>query len=378
MKRLLLLLTLMIALVICFALSAAAESGRATFYYNDAKVTSVSRNADGSFILPAAPDTGARKFIGWVLKDDNGHEGLYAADATYGDTAGKDLRFDALTVDFCTMGGAAVSYNAPNVLRFDGAIAMTDHQRLISLLGAENVTFGMLIAPYNGTNGKIFDKINAPAGTVDRTETAFLYSTDEWGVFSGRSNEIADSGLLEKYCARAYLSLRINGTEKIFYADYDVEKHTRSVHGVTAAAFTDRAGSATDTHPHLTDAGCYSRYDGGQLNALRARLDKVVYVSILENGSVQNKYSRDNYTFYTYDCVGENGQILHHLYTSPYKVEKVISNDPIGYDTYVVTGVDGADFNTVTAYFIGGSYRAPDRAEWREDGIYISVEQPKD
>ena len=54
MKRLLLLLTLMIALVICFALSAAAESGRATFYYNDAKVTSVSRNADGSFILPAA------------------------------------------------------------------------------------------------------------------------------------------------------------------------------------------------------------------------------------------------------------------------------------------------------------------------------------
>ena len=36
------------------------------------------------------------------------------------------------------------------------------------------------------------------------------------------------------------------------------------------------------------------------------------------------------------------------------------------------TGKDGADFNTVTAYYIGGSYTPPSRAEeWKADGIYI-------
>ena len=69
------------------------------------------------------------------------------------------------------------------------------------------------------------------------------------------------------------------------------------------------------------------------------------------------------------------GNTIHNLYTSPYKVERVLTGEPAGFDTYVITGVNGADFHTVSAYFIGGSYRAPDPSEWREDGIYISVRQ---
>ena len=376
MKRFLLLLALLTVLAACLVLTASAQGGTATFYHNGTAVASVPRGSDGTVVLPSAPDTGTRKFIGWVVKDASGNEALHAAGAAYNGAAG-DLRFDALTVELYTAGGAAVSYNEPSILRFDGIIPMADHQRLVSLAGVNNVSFGMLIAPYSGTNGKAFDRASAPLGTLDRETTAFLYTTEEWGVFSGKSNEIANSALLEKYCGRAYLTVRIGSTAVTVYADYDTAKHTRSVYGVTAAAFMERAGTASTAYPHLTDAGCYSRYDGTQLSALRGRLDRVVYVSVLDEGSVQSKYSCDNYTFHTFDCLSENGKPIHTLYTSPYKVERVIRNDPTGHDTYVITGKDGADFRTVTAYYIGGSYRAPSPSEWREDGIYISVEQPK-
>ncbi len=375
MKRFFLLLALMAGLAACFMLSAAAESGTATFYNGDSVVKSVQRNSDGSLMLPAAPDTGARKFVCWVLKGTDGSESLHAAGTVFGGAAG-DLRFEALTVELYTMDGAAVSYTAPNFLRFDGAIRLTDHQRLLSLAGADNVSLGMLIAPAGACNGSIFTRKTAPAGTLDRKAADFLYSTRDWGVFAGKTEEIADGALLEKYCARAYLCVRIGNTEVVVHADYNETKHTRSAYGVNAAAFMDRAGSATGTHPHLTAAGCYSRYEEAQLSQLRARLDKVIYVSILEDGSVQSKYSLDNYTFHTFECKGENNEVLHSLYTSPYRVERMLANTPVGCDTYVITGVNGADFNTVTAYFIGGSYRAPDPSEWREDGIYIAVEQP--
>ena len=377
MKRFLWLLLLLAGFAICFTVSAAAESGTAVFYDGETQVSSVPRNADGSVLLAGAPDTGARKFICWVLKEADGSETLHLADTPYTGTAEGDLRFDALTVSLRTLGGAAVSCNAPAILRFDGAIPKSDYQRLLSLAGADHISFGMLIAPYRGTGGKVFDKSNAPQGTLDRAGVPFLYTTDDWCVFSGKSDEIADSALLEKYCARAYLTVCVEGQYLTVYADYQTESHTRSAHGVTAAAFMDRATNATGTHAHQTDAGCYSPYDGTTLAALRTRLDKVVYISILDEGSVQNKYSRDHYTFFTYDCRGEDGQIIHNAYSSPYKVERVIRNEPAGYDTYVITALDGADFNHVSAYYIGGSYRAPDRAEWREDGIYIAVEHPK-
>lgn len=375
MKRFLLLLALLAGLTVCLVLTTSAQSDTAIFYDNGTQVAIASRKSDGSLTLPGAPDTGTRKFIGWVLKDAAGNDVLYAAGAVCDSTA-EELQFEALTIELYTAGGAAVSYSTPSCLRFDGIISMADYRRLLSHAGVNNISFGMLIAPYAGTSGKAFDCASAPAGTVNREAAAFLYTTEEWGVFSGKSDEIADSALLEKYCGRAYLSVRIGDTFVTVYADYDTNKHTRSAYGVTTAAFMDRTGTATETHPYSTDAGCYSRYDGTQLSALRGRLDKVVYVSILDEGSVQGKYSRDNYTFFTFDCLGEDGKPLHTLYTSPYKVERVIRNDPAGYDTYVITGKDGADFHTVTTYYIGGSYRVPDPSEWREDGIYISVEQP--
>lgn len=375
MKRFFLLLALMVGLAACLALSASAETGKATFYNGEAVVASVNRNSDGSLMLAAAPDTGARKFVGWVLKGADGTESLHAARSVYNGAAG-DLRFEALTVEMQTAGGAAVTFTAPSRLRFDGAIRLADHQRLLALAGAENVSLGLVIAPYASCNGRAPTREEGLAGALDRVSADLLYSTDGWAVFAGRTDDIADNALLEKFCARAYLAVRMGSNTVTVYADYDGAKHARSAYGVNAAAFADRTGSAAGSYQHLTDAGCYSPFDAAKLSQLRARLDKVVYVSILEDATVQSKYSLDNYTFLEFACKNENGTVLHSIYTSPYKVDRVLNNSPAGYDTYVITGVDGADFNTVTAYFIGGSYRAPDPAEWQTDGIYIAVEQP--
>ena len=158
--------------------------------------------------------------------------------------------------------------------------------------------------------------------------------------------------------------MTVDGKTHTVYADYSLDDHVRNAHGVTACAFEDRSATATALHANLTGDGCYSPYTTEQLNALRARLDQVVYVSI--NDGVQSKYSLDHFTFYEFNTAH---------YVSPYRLERVIADDksnPTGYEIYVVTGVDGADFNTVTAYYIGGSYAPPDRAEeWRPDGIYI-------
>ena len=373
MKRFLLFLALTVLLAACFVLVAGAEEGKATFYHNDTAVANASRGPDGSVTLAAAPDTGTRCFIGWVITGTDGKGSLHAAGSVYNGAAG-DLRFDALAVELYTLGGAAVSCNAPHSLRFDGAIPLSDYDRLASLVGTQNISLGMLIAPYKTSKGNAFERQTAPEGTKDCSTASFLYSAEGWGVFAG-TREIADSELLEKYCARAYLSVKIGNTTVTVHGNYDKDKHIRTAHGVTAAAFTDRQSGTDAVYLHQTDAGCYSRYTAQQLTALRARLDKVIYVSIMDEGSVQSKYSRDNYDFYSFDCVDAEGNTIHNLYTSPYKVERVLTGEPAGFDTYVITGVNGADFHTVSAYFIGGSYRAPDPSEWREDGIYISVRQ---
>ena len=374
MKRFLLFLALTVLLTACLFLTAGAEEGKATFYYNGAAVANASRGPDGTITLAAAPDTGTRLFIGWVITGSDGTETLLAAGTAYSSGTTEALRFDALTVDLYTLGGAAVSFHTPNSLRFDGAIPVSDYDRLVTLVGSQNVSLGMLIAPYKTSKGNAFERQTAPEGTKDCAADSFLYTAEGWGVFAG-SREIADNELLEKYCARAYLSVKIGSTEVTVHGNYDKDKHIRTAHGVTAAAFTDRQSSTDGVYLYQTDAGCCSRYTAQQLTDLRARLDKVIYVSVMDNGSVQSKYSRDNYDFHSFDCVDANGNVIHSLYTSPYKVERVLTGEPTGFDTYVITGINGADFHTVTAYFIGGSYRAPDPSEWREDGIYISVRQ---
>ena len=366
MKRFLVLFILTFGSVILLSLGVSAETREAKFYNNATLTESLALDSAGGVTLPEGPSMGAKKFVGWVVSVE-GAERLFAAGDRFVDTAGSgDLSFHALGVGIKTLTGAAVSYSSPTSLRFDGAVELADYNRLVALLGADRVKCGVLVAPYMASNAEAFDHSSTFEGLLDRPADAFLHSTDTLGIFGGRTDEIGGEALLEKYCGRAYLSVVIDGKTHTVYADYSLEDHVRNAHGVTACAFEDRSATATTAYANVTADGCYSPYTAQQLNALRARLDQVVYVSIAGNGEVLGKYSKDNFTFYDFNTAH---------YVSPYQVDRMIADDrsnPTGYDIYVVVGKDGADFNTVTAYFIGGSYAPPNRAEeWKADGIYI-------
>ena len=361
MKRFLVLFILTLGSILLLSLGAGAETREAMFYNDGALVESLVLDGDGGVTLPAGPNMGTKKFVGWVVSANGAEHLLVAGDRFVDATGSGNLAFHALGVEIKTLTGAAVSDTSQTKLRFDGAVALADYNRLVALLGADQVKCGVLIAPYMATNAAEFDHSSTVEGLLDRPADSFLYSTDSLGVFGGRTDEIGGEALLEKYCGRAYLSVTVGGKTHTVYADYSLEDHVRNAHGVTACAFEDRASNATAAYANVTADGCYSPYTAEQLNALRARLDQVIYVSIMGSGEVLGKYSKDHFTFYDFNNAH---------YVSPYRVDRVIEDE--GYEIYVVVGKDGADFNTVTAYYIGGSYTPPNRAEeWKADGIYI-------
>ena len=361
MKRFFVFFVLTFGSIILLSLGASAESRTAIFYNGTSEVERVDIDANGALSLPQGVDMGAKKFVGWAVSVD-GAERLCAAGDDFSDAAGRgDLAFYAVGVEVRTLTGAAVTCAAPTQLRFDGAVSLADYNRLTQLVGEAGVRCGVLIAPYVASNAVAFDHGSDVEGLLDRPADAFLYTAGALGVFGGKSGEIGGEALLEKYCGRAYLTVTFGGKTHTVYADYSLEDHVRNAHGVTACAFEDRASNATAAYANVTADGCYSPYTAEQLNALRARLDQVIYVSIMGSGEVLGKYSKDHFTFYDFNNAH---------YVSPYRVDRVIEDE--GYEIYVVVGKDGADFNTVTAYYIGGSYTPPNRAEeWKADGIYI-------
>ena len=368
MKRILILLALAFGLSLLLSLSAGAETANVTFYNGEITIASGTTDANGTLTLPKGPAMGIRKFVGWLLREGE-TETLLPAGSTYTAPAGvSDLCFEAFGVEMRSANGAAVTYASPARLRFYGGITLTDHNRLCALVGKENVTLGVLIAPYDTAGTAAFFVDSPVEGLLNRTSESFYYTMGDWGVFTGQSEAIPDEYLLEKYCGRAYIAVTLAGQTVYIYADYRIEDHVRSAYGVTAVAFEDRSAAKADRYDQRADEGCYSPYGQDKLNLLRTRLDKVVYVSMEGEGLVESKYSTDNFRFTPFNSTH---------YVSPYRVERTIWDEPTGamtYVTYVITGVNGADFNTVTAYFIGDSYRRPNRtAEWREDGIYISV-----
>lgn len=361
MKRILVFLAALLGLTLLLAIGVAAEEQTATFYNGTATVHT-EQVEGGTITLPDPPATGAKKFVGWVLQ--NGEQRtLYAAGTTLTALPSGNLRFEAFTVSLQTLKGAAVSLTAESSLRFDGALAKEELDALVALVGANGVQFGMLIAPYKNVSASTFTQAADIDGLLVRTASAPLYTNERYAVFGGRTDAIPDEAILEKYAARAFLTVQANGETITVYASYSPADHARSVHGISAAAFEDRSSKATATHANLTAAGCYSRYNDTQLALLKGRLDKVVCVGSVTGTDVENKYSKDNFTFIAYDK---------NHYVSPYTVKEILRDATS--ITYVVVGKDGGNHQNLTAYFLEGSYRAPDRAnEWKEDGLYITV-----
>jgi hypothetical protein len=366
MKRLLTALLFVLGLTVLFTVTVAAEDSTATFYNGDNVYVTVTATSDGTVTLPGC--TVAKGFVGWAYETADGHR-LLPAGTTLSITG--DTAFRAVCADLRTLTGAAVSVGSPTTLRFDGALSVKDYQRLTELVGADNVSVGLLISPTTSvyaaaSDSTKFQKDCGAAGLLDRS-ASIAYTTAACAVFSGRTDPIPDDMLLESYSARAYLTVTTTEGEITIYADYVPEKHDRMAHFVTAMAFEDRTEKPKDDHVYTTPAVTdhYALYPTGALNELEKRLDKVISVSggWDTDPIVANEYAQSMFGNFT--------EFL--FYTSPYRVDRVLTDQPAGFDTYVIVAKEGADFNHIKVYFVGHSYRPPKAEEWKADGLYISV-----
>lgn len=372
MKRLLAVLLFMLGLTVLLTLSVAAEDSTATFYKGDSVYATETLDGTHDLTLPACSDAD-RIFVGWRTDSAEGSV-LYPVGTTVTLPEGNS-DFYAVLIDLRTLTGAAVSVGSPTTLRFDGAISAADHAALAELVGAEQITVGMLIAPasqvFDATvGGTVLRKDVAAEGLLDRI--ADLERTaNGYALFSGRTEAIPDEMLLESFAARAYLTVATVYGEITVYARFDAEKHERMAHFVTAKAFEDRTERRDSSHIYTTESvkSHYAAYPEQTLARLEDRLDKVISVSQWNSQTqsvdirIANEYAKNIYGTFT--------EFL--FYTSPYRVDRVLEDDPRGFDTYVIVANEGADFRNVKAYFIGHSYRPPSANEWKEDGIYLAV-----
>lgn len=350
LKKLLLFLCFALGAAALFLFSAGAESQSAVFYVDSTVVLSKFTDETGAMALPDVPDTGNKQFLGWIYGDR-----LYAANAAFKDPgATGTLTFRALTVDLRTLTGAAAAIGGePYSLRFDASVSKEDFERLVTLVGRENVTVGLLTAPYRNIIGKgtNFNHADGASFVTDTPSAAPAYETDTCLTFCARVSGICASALLDKYAARGYLTVRYDtGATRTVYSPFSNTDHARAVHGVLAAAYEDFARTADEKYTAAFPAGgetLYSPYSAADRTLFVAALDRVVNVQTPvtagESTRVINAYSLDEIHF---------TEFL--FYTSPYQVTSTTAGDKVM--TIVVTGKNGADFHNIATYYIGNSY----------------------
>ena len=363
MKRILLLLIALLSLTLlvgCNRDQTPPENGgsnppaaqKAIFYNGeDSEQFSLAEDIH-TLILPNAPEMNGASFIGWSYETDEGAT-LYHAGAAFTDLPDEgDLTFRAVGVRLTTNGAATTELDE-ETLTFSAALNGADYRTLASLVGEESITVGMLIAPYAGVTGgeRTFTLDCGAAGLLNRINTISASGTGSTYTLSGTSDAIAPADILEKLAGRAYLSCTFGGKTVTVYAAYYPLNHTCTLYGASAMLYEMLA---------------LSNPESPALASLKARLDRVVNISTASGGSILNEYSLNNVDFFNFN-----------QYRSPYTLKQVLTNTPEGYTTYVVAGSTADAHRTLTAYFIGRSYRAPDPAEWQADGVYIAVENPK-
>lgn len=342
-----------------------SDGGRTAYFHIGNKTDTLTLEEDAaSLLLPATAAMPGKVFIGWAYEHADGKM-LYEGGAQVNLPAG-DCHFTAVGVSLYTEVGATASLSAER-LRFTATLNGNDYRALADLLGQESITVGLLIAPYAEVTGgdRQFTLGCGATGLLNRVNTPSLAENCVNFTLSGETEDIPTNAILEKYAARAYLTYTLNGTTHTIYAPYYPLSHTANLHGASAQAFEDLKASAEGNYTRAieTPAGTYyTRHTDAERTLLQARLDRVVNISTKSGGTVLQEYSLNNIEFFVYTH-----------YRSPYRVTKQANTPDTGYDTYIVTAVYGANFNNVTAYFIGGSYRAPNPAEWQNDGIYIVV-----
>lgn len=338
-----------------FVICASAESKTATFYVGEKVYQTGTTDANGAMAIPGEPETGDGVFIGWVFESANGEKRLYAPSSAFRDDSTQTaLTFRALSVNLRTLTGAAAGLSLPYSLRFDGALSGEDYRMLAALTGAENITVGLLTAPYENIIGK-GENFNLVSGEVFITSNpaTLTDTTGETLYFSARVENIAAKRMLDKFAARAYLTVRFADDQvRTVYAPFRNADHARSVHAVFAAAFEDATTAADGKYtakfqPDGSDTAYYSPYTARERGFLENGLDRVVNVQLpIEEGEkvrVVSEYSINGTEFKEF-----------RFYTSPYRVASVNYTEKIA--TVTITATGGASVMDILTYYLGGSY----------------------
>lgn len=353
-RKTLLFLLFLITCMGIFALCASAESRSATFFVGDTVFRTDTTDERGAMPMPGEPDTGTRVFVGWIYEAQGGAKRLFAPRAAFRDdsTTGA-LTFRAFSVELQTLTGAAAGLTLPYSLRFDATLAGEDYRTLLALVGAENITMGLLTAPYEKIIGKgeNFNPANGGDFVTAHPAAAPEGETAENLLFSARVGGISAEMLLDKFAARAFLTIRFeDGSTRTVLAPFVNKDHARSVHAVLCAALEDVAREESARYAVAfawEGETCYSPYTAKERGFLENAADCVISVQLpVEEGEkicIVSEYSLDGVNFKPF-----------WYYTSPYTVAEVSFSEKTA--TVTITALGGAGVGDITTYYLGGSY----------------------
>lgn len=162
------------------------------------------------------------------------------------ETANADA--DEVTVEtletFAMYGGASTRLNEPYGLRFKTEISVSEYEGLVAYYGAEDLSFGTLIAPLDllpqGIDSLTVENAQVKDNKIANLPMQYWSSEDDVNkkYFNAAITDIKETNLSRKFTARSYLTVG----ETTVYADtdrYNEEVYHRSILDVADAAMKD-------------------------------------------------------------------------------------------------------------------------------------------
>lgn len=247
-------------------ITATASSGETATFKVVVDVNTVSYNgsviASGdSYVIADDLYTGDEVLLGYSV---NG-AGLYAVGDTV--TLTGDVTLTAVTVDFAMLYGGSIRLDATASLRFTAIINSADLAAVETLLGTENVNYGMTLT----AAGKTWD-LNSTGATFDTA----VYEND-YTLYSAVMTGIPESDYTTEFTAIGYISVKYTDgdTVKVSCALADAKDgdtkatNVRSLADVAKSAYEDRNATQTaDKYKYVTTDGDYSAYTQTQLETI--------------------------------------------------------------------------------------------------------------
>ena len=178
-----------------------------------------------------------------------------------------DIVLEEVVVDFTMLYGASIRLDSTASIRFTAIIDTADFTALETLVGAENVSYGMVLTG----GGKTF--------TIDSKDAGFKTATydNDYTLYSAVMTGIPESDYETELTAQAYI--KVNG-ETIYSNLADVKdgdtkaSNVRSLADVAVAAYNDRNATQEGDYKYAIDDE-FSPYTAKQLEIIAKYMPKV-------------------------------------------------------------------------------------------------------